>query len=129
MDKGSDKRGGTRNTGRRWSEGRRKYTCRDSVDVRVPNRAFLRKDWFQFSWGKDPYFPKNGVSYQPEKSNDRMCRPFVSEAEFDKMMSKIVKGPNVKTITFPKTTRTVCERAFNDIPLKSVVLNEGLEVF
>ena len=52
---------------------------------------------------------------------------FVSETEFDRSMSQVVKGSRgSKTITFPSTARSVLECAFQGTPLRSAVLNEGL---
>ena len=44
MNKGSGKKGETRGAIRRWGENYKKYKCRDSVEIRTPNRAFIRKD-------------------------------------------------------------------------------------
>lgn len=54
---------------------------------------------------------------------------FVSETEFDRVMSQIMTGSrSTQTITFPSTVIRVQVGAFADSPLlKSAILNEGLE--
>ena len=54
---------------------------------------------------------------------------FVSETEFDRVMSQIMTGSrSTRTIMFPSTVIRVQEGAFEDSPLlKSAILNEGLE--
>ena len=55
-------------------------------------------------------------------------RLFVAETEFDRNMSRLMKGAiDAKTIIFPSTVRDTYERAFSYSALQSVVLNEGLE--
>ena len=55
-------------------------------------------------------------------------RLLVSETEFDRNMRWVVSGSKcAKTLTFPKTIREVLRDAFSDIPVRHVVLNEGLE--
>ena len=44
-------------------------------------------------------------------------------------MSQVVSGLKGKTAILPKTCREVRRKAFRGTPLKSIVLNEGLEVF
>lgn len=55
---------------------------------------------------------------------------FVSESEFDRGISIIVKGARtVRTVIFPDTVREVKCGAFDKNQfLKSAVLNEGLEI-
>ena len=54
---------------------------------------------------------------------------FVSETEFDRSMSQLVKGAKgARTVTFPSTVREVEHGIFEgDQSLRSAVLNEGLE--
>ena len=53
----------------------------------------------------------------------------MAETEFDKNMSRIVRGvKSVRTVIFPRTVRKVLGNAFLDARLASVVLNEGLEM-
>lgn len=52
---------------------------------------------------------------------------FVPKTEFDRKMSQISRRPNDKTITFPNTVKNVPAGAFQYTPLRSVILNEGLE--
>lgn len=71
--------------------------------------------------------PRNVISYQFRDGNNFVCRLFVSETEFSRNISQVVRGRDSKTITFPNTVREVCGNAFQGSPLSSAVLNEGLE--
>ena len=53
---------------------------------------------------------------------------FVSEMEFNRSMSQLVKGAReTKTVVFPNTVRENSERTFSYSALQSVILNDGLE--
>lgn len=54
---------------------------------------------------------------------------FVSGTELARDMSRVIRGArSTKTTTFPSTVRKVLDGAFSDTSVKSVILNEGLEV-
>lgn len=72
----------------------------------------------------------NGVIYTIDKERRLSgIQIFVSESEFDRSISTVVKGTEeICTITFPSTVKKVLAGAFEKNEcLKSVVLNEGLE--
>ena len=72
----------------------------------------------------------NRVVYTVNREKKRSATQlFVSESEFDRSVSTIVKGPKeTKLVIFPNTVRQTRAGAFAESPrLKSVVLNEGLE--
>ena len=55
---------------------------------------------------------------------------FVLKAEFDRTMSRFVKGTkDTKAILFPSSVREISEDAFSDTFVQLVVLNEVLEKF
>ena len=71
---------------------------------------------------------KNIVSYQTRDGDRRQVRPFVSGIEFSRNMSLVMREHfGAATVTFPNTARRVRNDAFRKTPLRSVVLNEGLE--
>ena len=39
MEKGTERKTEPRSAGRGWSEGRRKYTCREEIDVNIISRV------------------------------------------------------------------------------------------
>ena len=64
--------------------------------------------------------------YCAKRTSD--ARLFVSEIEFDRSISRLMKGTtDAKTIIFPSTVRETYERAFSESVLQSVELNEGLK--
>ena len=71
----------------------------------------------------------NSVVYRRGGNAKRPCvRLFVSESEFGRDISVLIKGAQARTSTFPNTVREVRSEAFAENEcLKSVVLNEGLE--
>lgn len=126
MSKGED-RGATPDGDqiRRWNGARTAYTCVDGVDVFVLNRSFRREQ------GRPDktrvWTHMNGIVYET-LIRGKTVNLFVSGTKLSRKMAQIVRGAkNVKTITFPSTTRTVSDGAFVNASLKSVVLNEGLE--
>lgn len=73
--------------------------------------------------------PRNGILYRLQDKEDSWPQVFVAKTEFNRGQSQIAKAnDNIKTITFPQTVRKVLDFAFWDISLRSVILNEGLEV-
>ena len=66
--------------------------------------------------------------YQTRDGDRRQIRPFVSGTELSRNMSLVVREHfGATTATFPNTARRVQNDAFRKTPLRSVVLNEGLE--
>ena len=138
MNKGSDRKGEVRNIGRGWDRGRREYRCADGADARVPSEVFKtvgqEDERISLSFEEpaeeqpaDVLAPVSGIWYRPP-SKDNSCRLFVSETKFDRSMSRVVSGLKGKTTILPKTCREVLGSAFEYSPLRSFVLNEGLEV-
>ena len=99
------------------------YACADGLTVQIASKRFGRSNGFGYS---SQIVPINAVMYKAGARSKTQL--FVSDTEFDRNMSQVVKGSKNKTITFPKTIRKACEYAFHSASLKSVVLNEGLEV-
>ena len=138
MNKGSDRKGEVRNIGRGWDRGRREYRCADGADARVPSGVFKtvgqEDESDSSSWEESVeehvagiLAPVSGIWYRPS-NKDNSCRLFVSETEFDRGMSQVVGGLRGKTIIFPRTCREALRFAFERTSLRSVVLNERLEV-
>lgn len=72
----------------------------------------------------------NRIVYTINREREQsVTQLFVSESEFDRSVSTIVKGPKeTKLVIFPSTTRHARAGAFAESQrLKSVILNEGLE--
>ena len=77
---------------------------------------------------RDHVAPRNGILYIAQNKEDTVLQIFVSKTKFNRKQSQIAKAENnIKTITFPQTVRKVLDSAFKNIPLRSVILNEGLE--
>ena len=71
---------------------------------------------------------KNIVLYQTRDGDRRQVRPFVSGTELSRNMSLVMREHfGAATVTFPNTVKHVQNDAFRKRPLRSVVLNEGLE--
>ena len=69
----------------------------------------------------------NGVEYGVYP-RDEYLRLLVSRTEFNRTMSRIVKGAgNVKTVIFPSTVREAPDDVFWQTEIRSAILNEGLE--
>lgn len=71
----------------------------------------------------------NRVAYKrKEKTEQSRVRLFVSESEFNRDISMLVKGAkSIKLVTFPRTIRDAHTGAFETIgQLRTVILNEGL---
>ena len=64
-----------------------------------------------------------------EKTKQSVVRLFVSEMEFNRDISILVKGAQTaRTVAFPTTLKKASGGVFeNNTFLKSVILNEGLE--
>ena len=72
----------------------------------------------------------NTIMYKTDKRYKRSyAQLFVSETEFDRSTSRLVRGAEgIRTITFPGTVRDVkCNAFMSNRSLRSAVLNEGLE--
>lgn len=70
----------------------------------------------------------NEIVYEPF-TTEKTVQLFISEIEFSRDMVQVVRGAkNVKIITFPSTARKVLDQAFRNTSLRSVILNEGLEI-
>ena len=115
-----------------WDANHREYVCADGTWASALNKTFrLSRKRSQENEPNpdvaDPLVPKNGVLYQTPKRSNCLRGLFVAETGFNKRMSRIVRGSDAKTMTFPSTVRKVSDCAFQDAPLRSVVLNEGLK--
>ena len=72
----------------------------------------------------------NMVMYKNRWDRQSNIQLFVSETEFDRSMSQVVKGAKgARTVTFTSTVREVKYDTFKgDQSLRSAALNEGLEI-
>lgn len=102
------------------------YKCTDGTKVIVPRRySITGLNWSEL------IFLANCIYYDPSKNRNALpLRCVVAEASFNRDMAQITKVPEkAKSITLPRTAKVVAESACQGITsLKSVVLNEGLEV-
>ena len=104
MEEGFDKTAEVRSAGRRLGKGCREHTCGDGISVAVQNKMFtLRGKASCYFQEKDLLVPSNGILYQPHSRDFRARSLIVSKAEFDRSISRVARGPESKTITFPKT--------------------------
>lgn len=104
MEECFDKKAEVGSARRRLGKGCREYTCGDGISVAVQNKMFTLKGkascYFQ---EKDLLVPNNEILYQPHSRDCRTRQLIVSKAAFDRSISRVVRGPESKTITFPKT--------------------------
>ena len=116
-------RGGWQKTARRKA-----YVCVDGLSVEIASKGLRPCQWSDSFRNTTRTAPTNTVGLCISKQYRlRWIQLFVSETEFDRSMSRIVRGSRgSKTITFPSTARSVLECAFQGTPLRSVILNEGL---
>ena len=115
-----------------WGANHSEYVCIDGTWAPALNKTFrLSRKRSQENGPNpdvaDPLVPKNGVLYQTPKRSNCLRGLFVAETGFNKRMSRIVRGSDAKTMTFPSTTQKVTDHAFRCAPLRSVILNEGLK--
>ena len=69
---------------------------------------------------------RNRILYNPRAKKQQ--RLFVSGTEFDRRMSQVVKGAkDVRTIIFPSAFKELSYEVFQETPVRSVILNEGIE--
>ena len=113
------------------------YQCVDSLEVELPCRVFERCEEQrdnnqpavaadQACAGKTRTAPRNGTLYKARKRKSLSL--FVSESEFNRELSRIVKGAEgIRTVIFPSTTKEIFDGAFRDTSVRSVILNEGIE--
>ena len=96
---------------RGWDDEHGAYACADSVGVAVQGGL-----------------PRNGIVYRPRPRDGCPVRLLVSATEFDRDASLLARASGaIRTVIFPRTARKVLDRAFQNTPVRSAVLNEGLE--
>ena len=93
-----------------WDRWHRRYWCKDGVALEVPKTTAI---WYGKS--KNAAIPREKL--------------FISKVEFSRDMREIIESEDtIRTIIFPKTVRTVKQKAFfKNHKLVSTVANEGLE--
>lgn len=121
-----------------WDDTRTEYKCRDAMYVKILGRvsAKNRKDKPRPTARSANVGPaaRNAIIYQMRGEYGRVPRLFISGTELNRSMSVIVKGAeSTKEVTFPGTTREARDGSFSEQNkktrvLRSIVLNEGLEV-
>lgn len=83
--------------------------CRDNTSISVPNRAFGQLVYDENGFLNTDYsvtFMNRVVYRRGEKTAQSRMRIFVSESEFDREMSLVVKQfREARTVVFPKTVR------------------------
>ena len=111
----------TKRTEKAWDTGRAGYVCRDGGYVIVPHRSAEVSDL-----NESKIVPVNRVQYVPGEEPSIA----VSGVEYSRNMEKIFGGTDdVLTMIFPDMVRSVRQGSFHGAKgLRSVVLNEGLEV-
>ena len=69
------------------------------------------------------------VCKKDERSQTLQTSASVSGLLFGRDMREVLGAPNgLRTVIFPKMVRKICQGSFYDVrPLRSVILNEGLE--
>lgn len=116
-----------RNFQRGWGQNRNVYACADYLQLCLPKAVFRLHRQKKEDAG-DCAFPRNGISYEKDDETGRAQLLLVSEIEFDREMSRLVRVErDVRTIIFPSTVRRASDGAFAGAALGAVVLNEGLE--
>lgn len=106
-----------------WSGQRDAYTCADWVCVSVsgsePRKAAQN----------GPSARNSGIRYGGERSGrTKKARLRIFGTEFGREARTLFRGAGARTLTFPKTVRTVQDSALRGLrSLRSTVLNEGLE--
>ena len=113
-------------TDRGWrkKEGRSTYACVNMQEVRIASKSFGQS---KGSRGRSKIVPINAVMYTPRAQSKTLL--FVTKTGFDREQSLVEKAAkDIRTVILPLTIREVREDAFKNTHLKSVVLNEGLEV-
>ena len=111
---------------RSWNGLPRRYACCDRAAVTVLRRTASVRDLY----GRKTV-PGSGVAYaRDEHSGALLPRIEVSGVEYDRGMETVFGGSDdIRTMTFPNTVRTIRQSSFHEAKsLRSVVLNEGLEV-
>ena len=112
---------------RGWNGERTAYRCVDGTDVLVPSRAFRRDPREQGASGKTRVQIRY-VNCVSRVGVQKEIRQVVSGIEFSRDMSRITWGANAKTLSFPGTVREVQDHSFCRTAVRSVLLNEELEV-
>ena len=111
---------------RGWSGHRGRYACRDGAEAIVLRRTANVRDL-----GERKTVPGSGVAYaRDEHSRALLSRIEVSGVEYDRGMETVFGGSDgIRTVIFPRMVRNVRQSSFHEAKsLRSVVLNEGLEV-
>ena len=111
---------------RSWNGLRGRYACRDGKAVTVLRRTASVRDL-----GERKTVPGSGVAYARDgRSGALLPRIEVSGVEYDRSMETVFGGSDgARTMTFSNTVRTIRQSSFHEAKsLRSVVLNEGLEV-
>lgn len=98
-----------RNRPGEWNTGHSDYVCRDNTSISVPNRAFRQLVYDENGFINTDYsvaFMNRVVYKRSEKTEQSRMRIFVSESEFDREMSLVVKQfREARTVIFPNTVR------------------------
>ena len=117
---------------RRWDAVRNCYRCVDNIDIATQSKVFqlpgLDESGFVGTDSKVVFM--NRIVYKKTEKDVRLrIQIFVSESEFDRSISAIVKAANdIKSVTFPNSIKEARTGVFKkNKQLSSVILNEGLE--
>ena len=104
-----------------WYDGRAGYMCWDRTHVHVLRRTANARDL-----DETRTLSRNIIMYTVSK---REAKTIVSGVVFGRDLKTIFGGPDdIRTMIFPEMIRTVRQSSFHCVePLRSVVLNEGLE--
>ena len=105
-----------------WNSKRTHYRCRGGRHIAVPRRTASVRELDETKTAS-----RNMIRYRASKKELSVC---ISGIECSNDIRKIFGGPDdVRTIIFPEMVRTVRQGSFRGVKsLRSVVLNEGLEV-
>ena len=113
---------------RGWDHGRTRYRCvgRAVVLTTVPKRDGQSQNLSNS--GPDQTAP-SAIEYRTLQNKKRFVQLSVSGTKLSKDMTSVLSGAEkIRTFTFPSTTRSVQDLAFERRKLmRAVVLNEGLE--
>lgn len=112
-----------------WNKAHVRYRCADEEIIDIPPRLYWQRteDERDPDNQRDRAMPANMLVY---KVGDDIISLFVSETEFIREMQDIIRGAEkTRTVRFPNTMKVTETAAFDGVEsLRSVVLNEGLEV-
>ena len=118
--------GGSREGKWKRNEQGRVYECLDGTSVAIAHKVARPG----IAWNETPV-PRSCIQCMRSSGDCGLSfRYIASRSEFNRAMTRIVKGSeDAATFTLPRTTRAVSGSAFAEtLSLRSVILNEGLEV-